>query len=47
MTHIVDTLIEERATRLMRHPLVWRLIMRTLHRALGYEEAVAMADTIA
>lgn len=47
MTHIVDTLIEERATHLMRYPLVWRLIMRTLHRALGYEEAVEMADTIA
>ncbi len=47
MTHIVDTLIEERATRLMRHPLAWRLITRTLYRALGYDEAVAMADTIA
>ena len=47
MTHIVDTLIEERATHLMRYPLLWRLIMRTLHRALGYEEAVEMADTIA
>ena len=47
MTHIVDTLIEERASGLMRHPLVWRLIMRTLQRALGYHEAVAMADTIA
>ena len=47
MTHIVDTLIEERATHLMRRPLVWRVIMRTLHRALGYEEAVQMADTIA
>ncbi len=47
MTHIVDTLIEERASRLMRHPLVWRLIMRSLQRALGYDEAVAMADTIA
>ena len=47
MTHIVDSLIEERATRLMRHPLAWRLITRTLYRALGYDEAVAMADTIA
>ena len=47
VTHIVDTLIEERATRLMRHPVTWRLIMRMLHRALGYREAVSMADTIA
>ncbi len=47
MTHIIDTLIEERATRLMRHPLAWRLITRTLYPALGYNEAVAMADTIA
>ena len=47
MTHIVDTLIEERATRLMRHPLLWRTLLAALRPLLGYRSAVEMADTIA
>ena len=47
MTHIVDTLIEERATRLMRHPLLWRTLLAALRPLLGYRSAVEMADKIA
>ena len=46
MTHIVDTLIEERATRLMRHPTVWRVLLAGLRPLLGYRAAIEMADTI-
>ncbi len=46
MTHIVDTLIEERATRLMRHPALWRLLFAGLRPLLGYRSAIEMADTI-
>ena len=46
MTHIVDTLIEERATRLMRHPAMWRVLRAGLRPLLGYRSAIAMADTI-
>lgn len=46
MTHIVDTLIEERATRLMRHPAAWRLLLAGLRPLLGYRNAIEMADAI-
>ena len=46
MTHIVDTLIEERATRLMRHPTVWRVLLAGLRPLLGYRAAIEMADAI-
>lgn len=47
MTHIVDTLIEERATRLMRHhPTVWRALLAGLRPLLGYRAAIEMADAI-
>ena len=47
MTHIIDTLIEERATRLMRHRTLWALLRRGIHPLLLYDTARAMADTIA
>ncbi len=47
MTHIVDQLIEERATRLMRRPALWELIKRWLSPLLLYDSACAMADTLA
>ena len=47
MPHIVDTLIEERARGLMRHPLLWRLVTRLLYPALGYRAAVNMANSVA
>ncbi len=46
MTHIVDTLIEERATRLMRHPAMWRVLLAGLRPLLGYRSAIEMADAI-
>ncbi len=46
MPHIVDELIEERASRLMRRPLLWRAVRRMIYPLLGYERAVQMADTI-
>ncbi|NIP15357.1 MAG: acyltransferase [Pseudomonadales bacterium] len=47
MPHIVDTLIEERAEELMKHPALWRLVTRLLYPVLGYHEAVRMADAVA
>ena len=47
MTHIIDTLIEERATRLMRHPALWSFMRRGLDPLLLYETARSMADIIA
>lgn len=47
MEHIIDTLIEERATRLMRHPRLWDLIRRVIDPLLLYDTAREMADEIA
>lgn len=47
MPHIVDTLIEERAHRLMQHPVLWRLVTGLLYPVLDYGPAVRMADTVA
>lgn len=44
--HIVDELIEERATRLMKSPL-WPLYKAVLYPVLLYKPAVRMADDIA
>lgn len=44
--HIVDELIEERAERLMQHPLLWRLIKRLLYPVLNYEETVRIVDEV-
>lgn len=44
--HVVDQLIEERATRLSRHPL-WPVLRPLIYRCLHYREAVRMADEIA
>ena len=46
MTHIIDTLIEERATRLMRHPALWSFLKRGMYPLLLYDRAREMADTI-
>ena len=47
MTHIVDTLIEERATRLMRHPGLWGVLKRGLYPLLLYDTARTMVDLVA
>ncbi len=45
--HIVDELIEERCQHLCAHKRLWRLLRPALYRALGYEKARAMADSVA
>ncbi|MGA0838879.1 MAG: 1-acyl-sn-glycerol-3-phosphate acyltransferase, partial [Pseudomonadales bacterium] len=44
--HIIDQLIEERATGLMRHPRVWRAVQRWLYPRLGHADAVAIVDRL-
>jgi len=46
-SHIVDTLIEERAPRLMTRPRLWAGVKRVAYPALGYRKAVELADAIA
>ena len=46
MPHIVDELIEERAERLRRSPLLWRGIRPLIYPLLGYRQAIQMADTV-
>lgn len=45
--HIIEQLIAERAQKLMKRQRVWRAIRPALYKMLGYEKAVAMADTVA
>ena len=47
MPHIIDTLIEERAVRLMRHPMLWDCLKRVLYPLLLYDTARATMDEIA
>ena len=47
MTHIVDQLIEERATRWLRHPRLWAWMQNWLRPLLLYDAAKQMADAIA
>ena len=45
-THIVDVLIEERATRLRRHPYIWSKVQRHLYPLLGYHQAIELVDEV-
>lgn len=47
MAHIIDTLIEERAVRLMRHPVLWEFLKRRLYPLLKYDTARVMMDKVA
>tara|TARA_R110002073_G_scaffold19336_23_gene70795 strand:+ start:7113 stop:8027 length:915 start_codon:yes stop_codon:yes gene_type:complete len=44
--HVVDTLIEERAPRLMTRPRLWATVKAVAYPALGYRKAVALVDAI-
>ena len=44
--HIVDTLIEERAEKLRKRPLLWKWVQTFLYPLLGYREAVALIDFV-
>ena len=46
MPHIVDVLIEERAEKLRRRPLVWRLVRTFLYPLIAYPRAVALIDRV-
>jgi putative hemolysin len=45
-THIVDVLIEERATRLRQHPYIWSKVQRHLYPLLGYNQAIDLIDEV-
>lgn len=44
--HIVDTLIAERGTRIVRHP-IWPLLRPFLYTMLNYRRAIEFADAVA
>ncbi|MEM9622732.1 MAG: 1-acyl-sn-glycerol-3-phosphate acyltransferase [Pseudomonadota bacterium] len=44
--HIVDELIEERATKLKQHPRVWRFVQRYLYPVFGYQDAINLVDYV-
>ena len=46
MTHIVDTLIEERATKLRQHPFIWKLIQEYLYPVFGYQTTIDLVDEV-
>lgn len=46
MTHIVDTLIKERAIKLQQNPHVWRLVQRYLYPVLGYKQTIDLVDEV-
>jgi len=45
--HIIEQLIAERAQKLMSRPRLWRMVRPAVYKALGYGQAVVMADTVA
>ena len=44
--HIIDALIEERATNWLKRPKTWEIILRYGRKILHYDIAVSMADAI-
>ncbi len=46
MPHIVDVLIEERATRLKQRPWLWKLVQKHMYPVFGYQTAVALVDLV-
>lgn len=46
-SHIVDRLIEERAGRLIEHPLLWQTLRQLLFPLLKYDDAIRLADSVA
>ena len=46
MRHIVDILIEERATRLIQNPTLWSAIQTYLYPYLKYQEAKDLIDRV-
>ena len=46
MRHIVDILIEERATKLMKNRCVWAFVQTRLYPYLKYQEAKELIDHV-
>lgn len=46
-SHIIDILIEERAGRLIEHPLLWQALRQLLYPLLKYDDAMRIADDVA
>jgi putative hemolysin len=46
-SHIGDVLIEERAGRMLEHPLLWQTVRQCLYPLLKYDEAIRLADAVA
>jgi len=46
MSHIVDTLIEERAIKLRQNPRVWKIVKEYLYPVLGYRQAIDLIDDV-
>lgn len=46
MQHIVDQLIEERATQLRKHPRIWHWVQTYLYPVFGYDETIALVDYV-
>ncbi len=46
MTHIVDVLIEERATQLKQRPGLWKLVQKYMYPVLGYRTAIDLVDYV-
>ncbi len=46
MSSIIDTLIEERADGLRRHPTLWRAVQRYVYPLLGYQAAIDLVDAV-
>lgn len=44
--HIVDILIEERATELRKHLRLWHLVQRFMYPLLGYHQAIQLIDRV-
>lgn len=44
--HSVDVLIEERAAKLMRRPLIWRAVQRYVYPLFGYHDAIRMVEEL-
>ena len=46
MDHIVDVLIEERATKLRQNRLVWSIVQKYFYPLFGYQQAKSLIDEV-
>jgi len=46
MSHIIDTLIEERAVKLRQNPRLWKMVQEYLYPVLGYQQAIDLVNEV-